>query len=113
MTPLQKLVKERRAQLGLSLRDVEKRSGGFVSHGTVHKIELGLHSGRVAEDTFKGLALGLRLDLEKLRSAAGKTRPAPDDFRLPKRANQLSDKQRRAVLLMVNALLDDDDEGKP
>lgn len=106
MTPLQELVVNRMNELGLSFRGVAQRSGGLVSHGTVNNIALGRHSGVFDDDTLRGVALGLDLPLSKVREAAGRQRDQPSEFRLPKKANQLSPADRKAILAMVDALLD-------
>ena len=107
MTPLQEMVVGRMAELGLSFRGAAARSGGLVSHGTLNTIALGRHSGHYDDETLRGVALALDLPLTKVREAAGLDRQSPTEFRLPKKANRLSPAQRKAILTMVDALLDD------
>lgn len=110
MTPLQELVANTRATLGRSLREAAERSGGLVSHATINNIELGRHNGQLDESTIRGLALALDLSQTQIREAAGLSRTAPSEFRLPKKANRLTPSGRAAILRMVDALLEEHQE---
>ena len=111
MTPLQQLILDRMAELDLSYRGAAQRAGGLVSHATLNNIALGRHSGVFDDDTLRGIALGLDLSLSAVRRAAGEKPTAPTEFRLPKKANRLTPAQRRAVLQVVDALLDAKGDG--
>jgi len=108
MNPLQKLVADRLAELDLSYRRAAARSGGLVSHATLNQLVLGRETvtGK-SHKTLQGIALAIDLPLSVVAEAAGQTPKEPTEFRLPKKANKLSPKQRRAILAMVNALLDE------
>ena len=106
MTPLQELVVNRMAELGLSFRRAADKSGGMVSHSTLSNIALGAHGGKFEPDTLPGIALALDLPLSKVETAAGGRESAPPVFKLPKEANYLTASERRAVEVMVRALLE-------
>jgi transcriptional regulator with XRE-family HTH domain len=106
VNPLQRLVRERRAELGLSLREAAEQSRGGVSAATISIMERGEHSGVASDRTLRGLSRALKLPLGEVREAAGKSAKEPVEFRLPKEADRLTDQQRRVVLKMVEALLE-------
>ena len=109
--PLQRLVQNRLAELDLTLRAASRRSGGLVSYTTVHNFATGKHRGNISEDTIRGLALALDVPASQIRELAGQGEP-PKEFRLPKRAEKLTPMQRKAVLRMVDALLENNvDQG--
>lgn len=109
MTALQRLVKTRLKQLGLSYREAAKRSDGMASHATFYQLATGQHSGRVSDRTINGLALALELSAREVREAAGLgDQEEPPEFRLPKRAGRLTQRQRRVILAMVDALLEEE-----
>jgi membrane-bound lytic murein transglycosylase B len=103
---LQRLVADRLAELDRSYREAARQSGGLVSHGTLQKIATGQHSGRLNESTLRGIALAVDVPASVVREAAG-TRADFGDFQLPERASKLRPKQRKALLAMMDALLDD------
>lgn len=108
MNPLQELIVNRMTELDLSLRDAEARSvvngRALVSRATINKITLGRHSGTFDDDTIRGIALALGLSQDKVREAAGEPK-GQTEFRLPRRANALSEPERLAILKTVDALL--------
>lgn len=110
MTPLQELVLNRMSELDLSFREAAAKTGGIMSHATLNKVALGLHSGNYAEDTLRGIALALDLPQSEVRKAAGLPPTAPSEFRLPAKANKLGPKDRKAILMMVEALLDEGED---
>ncbi len=57
MDALQRLVTDRLNVLGLSYREAAQRSGEKFSHGTLHTLATGRHTGRVSEKTVERLAL--------------------------------------------------------
>ena len=105
MTTLAELVAGERSRQHLSLRDVADRSGGLLSHSTVHAIERGRPT--VEDRAIDGLALALDVPVDKVRRAAGVRRPdTAEPFVLPRRASRLSRKERELILGMVDALLE-------
>jgi hypothetical protein len=114
-TSLQRLVADRLAELDRSYREAARQSGGLVSHGTLQKVATGQHSGNLNESTLRGIALAIDVPISVAREAAG-TRHDFGDFQLPQRASKLRPKQRKALLAMMDALLDDlagDDKDTP
>lgn len=107
---LQRLVADRLAELDRSYREAARQSGGLVSHGTLQKIATGQHSGRIEESTLRGIALAIDVPVSVARECSG-TRDDFGDFHLPERASKLRPKQRKALLAMMDALLDDLAEG--
>lgn len=107
MTTLPELIKNRMAELELSYRDLARAAGGLVSHGTIHAIASGRHAGHYDDKTLQGIALAINLPQSKVREAAGMDPRTPTEFRLPKKANRLTASERKAILAMVDALLDD------
>jgi transcriptional regulator with XRE-family HTH domain len=104
MTPMQKLVIERRAELDLSLRDVAARSGGGVSAATLSMIESGRHRWQFDDKTLRGIALGLDLPISKVRDAADVAGEVVE-FRLPKRTEKLlTAADRRAIVAIAEQL---------
>jgi len=108
MTPLQRLVIERVGGRGLTYRDAASQSGGLVTHGTLNNIALGkCHIDGLRHRTRKGIALALDLPQSTVDDAWEKSRTSkPAPFELPKNADRLNTKQRRAVLAVISALLD-------
>lgn len=92
-------------ELGLTLRGAAERSGGLVSHANIANIVHGTHGPAYSERTMKGLALAIDVPYSRVVEAVEKG--LPDDFRLPKKARDLTMAQRRAVLSMIDALLAD------
>lgn len=110
VTPLQKLVIDRMADLDLSYRAAAARTDGLISHGTLNYIALGQQKpGSITGRTIRGLALALDLPVSKVEKAVADSGDAlPVEFRMPKKADKLTPKQRKAVLAFVNALLADE-----
>lgn len=111
---LQRLVADRLAELNRSYREAERQSGKLVSHGTLQKIATGQHSGKFNEKTLRGIALAIDVTPSEVRAAAG-AREDFGRFQLPEKASKLRPKQRKALISMMEALLDDldDDEKEP
>lgn len=101
---LQDLVADRRAELGLSLRQAAEKSGGRVSHSTFGAIEHGQRT-RVDDTTIEGLAEALSVPLGRVRRAAGLSERQLPPFVLPARADRLNARERRVVLAMIETLL--------
>lgn len=114
---LKLLVANRRAELDLSLRaaadkTIDRTGRPLISHATISEIERGAHTTNYADRTLQGLALALDLPLSKIREAAGVPVERPTEFRLPKKANQLTPAEQKAILQMVDALLSLHEEPK-
>ena len=94
------------AALALSYRQAATKSGGKVSHGTLNSIVTGRHTWRLDDRTVEGIATALDVDEDTVRRAAGQaSRTEATEFVLPPRAQRLSAQDRRAVLVMIDALL--------
>jgi transcriptional regulator with XRE-family HTH domain len=104
-TSLAELVRDARSDADMSLRDVEKASGGTVTYSQVSRIELGHHT-TVKPRALVGLSTALGIPMEKLRAANGDPANVPKEpFVLPERASLLPMKDRRLVLALVDGLL--------
>lgn len=103
------LLANRLNELGLSLREAAARSvvngEQLVSHSTLSQINTGVHGGRFDADTLRGIALALDLPLTQVREVAGLSRRAGTEFRLPKKAERLSEAERRIILRLMDDLL--------
>ncbi len=90
----------------MSVRDVANASGGGLTSTTVHDIETGKRA-RVGPKVLGGLSKALGIPLSQLRAAQGHTGRVPSQpFVLPDRANELTARQRRVVVEMVDVLLE-------
>lgn len=109
VTPLQKLVTDRLAELNRSYRQAAEESNGLVSHATINHIALGRTSWqRLPDKTLRGLALALDVPYSRVKTAWDESKNVPETtFILPKSAEQLTPKQRKAVLAFVSALLEE------
>jgi hypothetical protein len=105
VTPLQELVVGRMADLNLSFRKAAERSGGRVSAATLNAIALGRHGGNLDGEVSEGIALALGVKSAAVRRAADEGSAGGAEFVLPRKAAKLSPKERKAILLMVDALL--------
>lgn len=110
VTPLQELVIGRLAELDLSYRRAAERTNGLCSYATLNHIALGRQAADgVTARTAKGLSLALDVPLSLVQQAISDSTDAAKaavEFRLPKKAEKLTPKQRKAVLAFVNALLE-------
>lgn len=109
MTPLQKLVNDRRAELNLSYRAAAARSNGLISHSSLNFIANGqMRAESLGPQLIRGLALALDVNVSEVeRTVKASGGKLVTEFRLPKKADKLSPSQRKAVLAFVHALLDD------
>jgi hypothetical protein len=105
--PLQQLVKDRMAELDLSFREAARRSGGKVSSSTLNNIAIGRQGKHLDDSTLQGIALALDVSQSKVRAVAGTSPDKPVPIRWPKDVDRLTDRQRRAVLDVITAFLDD------
>ena len=95
VTDLRSFVRARMDELGISARDIARRSGDRVSHETVNQILRGTHSGRIKDRTMQGLATALAVDESRIYDAAGLARPTP--WAWPERFNRLRPEHRKIV----------------
>lgn len=107
MTPMQRFVLDRLAELNLTYRAAADRSEGLISFGTINQIATGRHTGRLTPRAQRGLALALDVPLGKIQKVYEETQAAPvETYRLPERANKLSPKQFKALLAVMDGFLD-------
>jgi hypothetical protein len=107
MTPMQRFVLNRLAELNLTYRGAADRSEGLVSFGTINQIATGRHTGRLTPRAQRGLALALDVPLGKIEQVYAESQDAPAAmYRLPERANQLSPKQFKALLAVMDGFLE-------
>lgn len=108
MTPLQRYVLDRLAALDLSYRAAADRSGGMVSFGTINQLATGRHRGKLTERAQRGLALALDVPLGKVQEKYEASRDLlmPVTYRLPDRAQNLTPKQFKAVLAVIDGYLE-------
>ena len=107
MTPLQTLIANRLAELDLTYRAASAKSGGQISASHLNNIVAGYHLGELGDATVLGIAAAIDVRLSEVQAAADASKEPVVEFRLPKKANKLSPKQRKAVMAMVNALLEE------
>lgn len=108
VTPLQELILDRLAELNLSYRAAADRTKGSaheISFGTINQLANG-RGGPVTDRTVRGLAKALDVPVGKVRLAVGRSETEPTEFLLPEKAKHLTPRQRKAILHMVDALLD-------
>lgn len=101
---LSELVRDRREQLGLTLREAAAASGGLISSTTLHAIEQG-DSQPASPRIIAGIAVALELPEAKVRRAAGLSAKTLPPFKVPERANLLNQRERRLVLQLIETLL--------
>lgn len=106
MEALRALIRAELARQGLSYREAAARAKGLISYSTLNVIATGRHSGELTDSTLTGIALALDVSVKKVREAYGMVGVEPTEFQLPERAKRLSPKQRKAVIAMVDAFLD-------
>lgn len=100
------LVREARSAREMSIRDVVRASGSVMSSSTVHAIEQGQRT-TVGPEILTGLSKALGIPMTQMRAAQGRHGRVPSQpFVLPPRASELTARQRRVVLEMVDVLLD-------
>lgn len=109
MDRLQELVLTRLNDLGtrgrpMSARQAALRSRGSISYDTLYKIANGEHSGRLRDDTARGLAAALDVPIERVYDAAGAPRPLTR-WQPPERFDRLTIEQRKALEDMAALLL--------
>jgi hypothetical protein len=114
---LQELMTRRLREMGrrrgrdtLTLREVHesiKDDAGKapVSYETARQILKGQYTSRLSDESADGLATMLDVSVSQVLAAAGQ-RPRLGRFALPRKADRLNDKERRAVLAVVDAILD-------
>jgi hypothetical protein len=87
-------------------RGLARRSGGLVSVSTLNNIATGRHTGRLTDQSIRGIALAIGMPAREVARVVGAdlTDELPA-FVLPKRANRLSQPQRRVVVAVIDAIL--------
>ena len=105
MPELQRLIRAAAREAG-GYRSLARRTGGLVSVSTLNNIATGRHSGRLTDASVRGIALAIGSSAKEVARIAG-TELADElpPFVLPKRANRLTQPQRRVILSVVDAIL--------
>lgn len=106
-TALSRYVRERFFELydrEPTARGMSRESGYLFSHTTAARVLNGSH-GVVDETTIGALAELLRAEPNTLRALVEVSSHGLGPFVLPDRANRLDERQRRAVLVMIDTLL--------
>jgi len=112
MAELQRRIREASREAG-GYRSLARRTGGLVSVSTLNNIATGRHSGRLTDATVRGIALAIDLPAKEVARIAGaQLADELPPFVLPKRANRLSQPQRRVILSVVDAILTATDAGQ-
>lgn len=107
MDALQRLVKDRLAELGDSMRTAADRSHGLVSHSTLSRIVSGRASGRLTAETIAGVALALQIpERDVLAAAEEATRPARW-VELSAEFSRLDEQQQTQVMSLMERLLEE------
>lgn len=107
MTPLQTLITDRLAELDRTFREAADHANGLITHGHINQLTLGRASASMRPKTIGALALALDLPRQRVQDAVDASKgDEPTSFVLPKQAEGLGPKQRKAVLALVDALLD-------
>ena len=98
---------ERLEELDLSYRAAAMRTNGLISHGHIHQIAHGVVPlAGLGVRSRKGLALALDLPFSVLEKAwEDSVEQPPTRFDLPKKADKLSNTDRKTVLALVDSLL--------
>lgn len=115
MDRLRELVLTRLNDLGvkgrpMSARQAALRSAGGVSYDTLYAIANGRHTGRLRDDTARGLADALDVPVERVYEAAGVPRPQTR-WQPHERFDRLTIEQRKLLESMGAALLEAEQRG--
>lgn len=106
MRPLQKLVKDRIAELELgslrSIADTAQKDGYQLSHSSLSLVTTGKYR-QIKESTVAGLAYMLRLPAAQIREAAGLAEVG-EEWKPPVEAHRLTYRQRRVVEMLIREL---------
>jgi transcriptional regulator with XRE-family HTH domain len=102
--PLQRLIINRLADLGLTYREAADRSSGLISFGRLNQIANG-NLGNLTEKTIRGIALACDVPPAAVRELAVSD-VEPVQFRLPERTAYLSPRSRKLLMDMTNTLLE-------
>lgn len=102
---LQELFRRRQRELGgLTVRQVWLRCDEAVSYHTFRAVEAGTRSRGVNEDTINALAVALDVPVSHVLRAAGE-RPRLTRFVAPRRWDQLTIEERKALSAVADAIL--------
>ena len=112
---LQELVLRRLAELGddsgpMSAREAVKAAEGRVSYELVRMIARGVHGGAITDRVAEGLALTLRVPVERVYRAAGSPTPG-SRWDWPERFVKIPGPQRQIVEDVASAMLEMYDRG--
>lgn len=100
-TALSLLIRKRLDELGLTLREAAAR--GRITTSTLHRYAQGQTS-QPDEVTVRGIAKAIAVPVAEVAGTLGLP-PLAGRFVLPKRADRLTEAERRTVLAVVDALL--------
>lgn len=100
-TPLSLLIRKRLDELGLTLREAAAR--GRITTSTLHRYAQGQTS-QPDEVTVRGIAKAIGVPVREVADVLGLP-PLAGRFVLPRRADRLTEAERRVVIGMVDALL--------
>ena len=92
-------MRDRMAELGLSYRAAAAAAGGTPSHGTFNTLVRGAHTGRVSDESVRGIARALKTPVAEVRRLNAQ--------RPPRHASELADlspRARRALQVIINEL---------
>lgn len=105
ISELARLIRDAAREAG-GYRTLARRTGGLVSVSTLNNIATGRHSGRLNDASIRGIALAVGTSAQNVARILGTelTDELPP-FVLPKRANRLTQPQRRVILSVVDAIL--------
>ena len=102
---LRRLVRDGTREAG-SYRLLAARSGGLVSVSTLNSIATGKHAGRLSEATLRGIAAAVDRPATEVAALVGvELADELPPFVLPRRADRLTQPQRRVVVAVVDAIL--------
>lgn len=105
--PLSALIRKRLTHLGYSYRYATDphRVGDLITSGTLHRYADPQNTSLPDERTMEGIAAAIEVPIEDVWKAVGRPVHNLGPFVLPERAAGLTQKERRAVLAIVDALL--------
>jgi transcriptional regulator with XRE-family HTH domain len=101
---LAELIRERLKVEELSVRQAADRSHGLISPATLNNYSRGLQQREPSPRVLQGLALATGVSVGKL-AEVGALPTVPTPFELPERAQMLTQRERKAVLAVIDAFL--------
>lgn len=103
VTALSRLIATAMDDLGLSTREVARRSGGVFGHATVNKYRNGQEPRRPDDHTLRAFSHILHIPLRTLYDAVGVDEPL-EDWVPPPEANRLTREQREVLTRLIKLL---------